>query len=62
MNFNFLQVRTRIYGVPESIEQAEIGELVSTTGFVVRLSQPTVLTTAKHLHCKKCQHTTIVKV
>ncbi|KAJ8683906.1 hypothetical protein QAD02_019698 [Eretmocerus hayati] len=56
------KVRTRIHGVPQGIDQANIGELVFTPGFVVRISQPSVSTIAKHLACKKCKHITVVKL
>ncbi|XP_031784957.1 DNA helicase MCM9 [Nasonia vitripennis] len=56
------KIRTRIHGVPENIDQAEIGELVSTHGFVVRISQPSVSIVAKHLLCKKCKHVTVAKL
>ncbi|XP_023246254.1 DNA helicase MCM9-like [Copidosoma floridanum] len=55
-------IRTRVYGVPENIDQAEIGELVSVTGFVVRITQPSVSIVEKHLLCKKCNYVNILKL
>ncbi|XP_058800942.1 DNA helicase MCM9-like isoform X2 [Phymastichus coffea] len=56
------KIRTRVHGIVENIDQAKIGELISTTGFVVRISQPSVSTVSKHLLCKKCEYITIVKL
>ncbi|XP_014225691.1 DNA helicase MCM9-like [Trichogramma pretiosum] len=56
------KVRTRIHGIIDTIDQAQIGEMVSMSGFVIRISQPSVTLVAKHLLCKKCQHITIAKL
>lgn len=57
-----LQVHVRITSVPIKIDTGQIGELISTGGIVVRMSQPTVIKLNKRFICKKCKHITVVKV
>ncbi|XP_078053444.1 DNA helicase MCM9 [Augochlora pura] len=55
------KVHVRITAVPFTVDQAQIGHLVSTSGIAVRVSQPAVLRTIQKYNCKKCKHTTILK-
>ncbi|XP_054009344.1 DNA helicase MCM9-like [Hylaeus anthracinus] len=55
------KVRIRVTAVPVTVDQGEIGQLVSTSGIAVRISQPTVLKLVQRYSCKKCKHVTLVK-
>ncbi|XP_076240123.1 DNA helicase MCM9 [Calliopsis andreniformis] len=55
------KIRIRVTAVPIAMEQGQIGHLISTSGIVVRISQPTVLKLFQRYNCKKCKHVTIVK-
>jgi len=57
-----MQVHIRITAVPLKIDVGQIGELVSTSGIVVRMSQPTVMKMKKRFNCRKCKHINLVKV
>lgn len=57
-----MQVHIRITAVPIKIDVGKIGELVSTSGIVVRMSQPTVMKLRKRFVCKKCKYINTVKV
>jgi len=50
-----MQVHIRITAVPIKIDVGQIGELVSTSGIVVRMSQPTVMKMKKRFNCRKCK-------
>ncbi|XP_076180354.1 DNA helicase MCM9 [Ptiloglossa arizonensis] len=54
------KVRIRITAVPVTVHQGQIGQLVSTSGIVVRVSQPTVLKVVQRYRCKKCKHINFV--
>ncbi|XP_011862077.1 PREDICTED: DNA helicase MCM9-like [Vollenhovia emeryi] len=56
------KVHVRITAVPLSVDIGKIGELVSTSGIVVRMSQPTVMKLKKRFVCKKCKHVNIVQL
>ncbi|KMQ93010.1 dna replication licensing factor mcm9 [Lasius niger] len=56
------KVRIRITAVPIKIDIGQIGELVSTSGIVVRMSQPTIMKLKKRFVCKKCQHVSVIKL
>lgn len=56
------RVHIRITAVPIKIDVGQIGELVSTSGIVVRMSQPTVMKMKKRFICKKCKHINLVKL
>ncbi|XP_070528319.1 DNA helicase MCM9 isoform X3 [Cardiocondyla obscurior] len=55
-------VHIRISAVPLKIDIGKIGELVLTSGIVVRVSQPTVMKLKKRFICKKCKHINAVKL
>ncbi|XP_076649480.1 DNA helicase MCM9 isoform X2 [Halictus rubicundus] len=55
------KIHMRITAVPFTVDQGQIGQLVSTSGIAVRVSQPTVLRLVQKYNCKKCKHTTILK-
>lgn len=57
-----MQVHTRITAVPIKMDVGQIGELVSTSGIVVRMSQPTIMKMKKRFICRKCKHINLVKV
>lgn len=57
-----MQVHIRITAVPIKIDVGKIGELVSTSGIVVRMSQSTVMKLKKRFVCRKCKHINTVKV
>lgn len=44
------------------MQHGQIGELVCTSGIIVRTSQPSVIKLKKKFKCKKCQHVSIIKV
>lgn len=48
--------------MPVTLDQGQIGQLVSTSGIIVRISQPTILKTVQRMNCKKCKHVTFIKV
>ncbi|KAK1122278.1 hypothetical protein K0M31_009501 [Melipona bicolor] len=52
------KVRIRITAVPVTLDQGQIGQLVSTNGIIVRISQPTILKTVQRLVCTDCKHVT----
>ncbi|XP_043284468.1 DNA helicase MCM9-like isoform X2 [Venturia canescens] len=56
------RVKTRITGVPLNVNEGLIGELVSTTGITVRISQPTVLKLIERYKCRKCEYVTVLKL
>ncbi|XP_071564040.1 DNA helicase MCM9 isoform X1 [Temnothorax nylanderi] len=56
------KVHIRITTAPLKIDVNKIGELVSTSGIVVRMSQPTVMKLKKRFVCRKCKHINIVKL
>ncbi|EZA51963.1 DNA replication licensing factor MCM9 [Ooceraea biroi] len=56
------RVHIRITAVPIKLDMGEIGELVTTSGIVVRMSQPTVMKLKKRFTCRKCKGTNIVKL
>ncbi|KAL0100732.1 hypothetical protein PUN28_019248 [Cardiocondyla obscurior] len=56
------RVHIRISAVPLKIDIGKIGELVLTSGIVVRVSQPTVMKLKKRFICKKCKHINAVKL
>ncbi|CAK9819692.1 DNA helicase MCM9 [Anthophora quadrimaculata] len=55
------KVRIRITAVPVSLDQGQIGQLISTSGIIVRISQPTVLKVIQRYSCKSCKHVTLAK-
>ncbi|XP_076755328.1 DNA helicase MCM9 [Xylocopa sonorina] len=55
------KVRIRVTAVPVTLDQGQIGQLVSTSGTIVRISQPTVLKSIQRYSCKKCKDVTMVK-
>ncbi|KOC66574.1 DNA replication licensing factor MCM9 [Habropoda laboriosa] len=55
------KVRIRVTAVPVTFDQGQIGQLVSTSGVIVRISQPTVLRVIQRYSCKKCKHVTMAK-
>lgn len=57
-----MQVHIRITAVPIKFDTGQIGQLVSTSGIVVRMSQPTVMKLKKRFICKKCKHVNVAKV
>lgn len=61
-NIHNTQVHVRIIAVPIKIDTGQIGELISTSGIVVRMSQPTVMQLKKRFICKQCKHVTVVNV
>lgn len=56
------RVHVRIAAVPIKIDTGQIGQLVSTSGIVVRMSQPTIMKIKKRFVCKKCEHISVVKL
>lgn len=48
--------------MPVTLDQGEIGQLVSTSGIIVRISQPKVLKSVQRHYCRKCKHVTSAKV
>ncbi|XP_043513790.1 DNA helicase MCM9-like isoform X1 [Frieseomelitta varia] len=52
------KVRIRVTAVPVTQNQGQIGQLVSTSGIIVRISQPTILKTVQRLICTECKHVT----
>ncbi|XP_012340480.1 DNA helicase MCM9-like isoform X4 [Apis florea] len=55
------KVRIRVTAVPVTLDQGEIGQLVSTSGIIVRISQPKVLKSVQRHYCRKCKHVTSAK-
>lgn len=55
------KVRIRITAVPVTLDQGQIGQLVSTSGIIVRISQPKVLKSVQRHYCRKCKHVTLAK-
>lgn len=55
------KVRIRVTAVPVTLDQGQIGQLVSTSGIIVRISQPTILKSVQRMNCKKCKHVTFIK-
>ncbi|XP_043794783.1 DNA helicase MCM9-like [Apis laboriosa] len=55
------KVRIRITAVPVTLDQGQIGQLVSTSGIIVRISQPKVLKSVQRYYCRKCKHITLAK-
>ncbi|KZC07133.1 DNA replication licensing factor MCM9 [Dufourea novaeangliae] len=55
------KVITIVTAVPVTVDQGQIGQLVSTSGIAVRISQPTVLKLVQRYSCKKCNHITVAK-
>ncbi|KAL6263429.1 hypothetical protein P5V15_006219 [Pogonomyrmex californicus] len=56
------RVHIRITTVPIKLDTGQIGELVSTSGIIVRMSQPSVMKMKKRFICKKCKHINIVNL
>lgn len=48
--------------MPVTLDQGQIGQLVSTSGIIVRISQPKVLKSVQRHYCRKCKHITLAKV
>ncbi|XP_043257619.1 DNA helicase MCM9-like [Colletes gigas] len=55
------RVRIRVTAVPVTVDQGQIGQLVSTSGIAVKISQPTVLKLTQRYSCKKCKHVALIK-
>ncbi|XP_012538630.1 DNA helicase MCM9 [Monomorium pharaonis] len=56
------RIHIRIITVPIKIDVGQIGELISTSGIVVRMSQPTVMKLKRRFICKKCKHINTVNL
>ncbi|XP_015518346.1 DNA helicase MCM9-like [Neodiprion lecontei] len=56
------KIHTRITSFPIKVNQSPIGELISTSGIAVRISQPTVLKVCQRYTCRKCKHVTVVEL
>ncbi|XP_012055437.1 PREDICTED: DNA helicase MCM9-like [Atta cephalotes] len=56
------RVHIRITAVPIKMDVGQIGELVSTSGIVVRMSQPTIMKMKKRFICRKCKYINLVKL
>ncbi|KAI4503342.1 hypothetical protein M0802_001564 [Mischocyttarus mexicanus] len=54
-------IHIRITAIPIMVQDAQIGELVSTNGITVRTSQPSVIKLKKRFKCRKCKHVSILK-
>ncbi|XP_017893509.1 DNA helicase MCM9-like [Ceratina calcarata] len=55
------KVRVRVTGIPVILDEIQIGQLVSTSGIIVRISQPTLLKSIQRYCCSKCKHVMLVK-
>ncbi|OAD61088.1 DNA replication licensing factor MCM9 [Eufriesea mexicana] len=53
------KIRIRITAVPLALDQGQIGQLVSMSGIIVRISQPTILKSVQRYICRKCKHVTL---
>ncbi|XP_015190524.1 PREDICTED: DNA helicase MCM9-like isoform X1 [Polistes dominula] len=54
-------IHIRITAIPIKVQDAQIGELVTTSGITVRTSQPSVIKLKKRYKCKKCKHVSVIK-
>jgi len=57
----YTQVHIRINAVPIKMDNDKIGQLVTASGIVVRMSQPTIIRLKKCYICTKCKNIHEVK-